>query len=189
MELRLFPVAQVYAGAAYFAPRRAADVLARYRTWIADAPDELSTAVRILRVPHAPGVPAAVRGRRVLALVAMTTLDPAVAERHLAPLRAAAGPVLHDGLRPVRFADAAMGGVAPRRLDLVTGLPDAAIAGIVAAGETRRSRSATGAGRWRGRRPAPVPSGTARCRCRSSPTPTCPASGRRSPGSRRAARS
>ena len=135
MELRLFPVAEVYAGAAYFAPRRAADVLARYRTWIADAPDELSTAVRILRVPHAPGVPAAVRGRRVLALVAMTTLDPAVAERHLAPLRAAAGPVLHDGLRPVRFADAGMGGVAPRRLDLVTGLPDAAIAGIVAAGE------------------------------------------------------
>src|SRR5689334_4224849 len=136
MELRLFPVARVDAGAAYFAPGRPADVLARYRTWIDRAPDELSTAVRMLRVPHAPGVPAAVRGRRVLALVAMTTLDPAQAERHLAPLRAAAGPALHDGLRPVRFADAAMGGVAPRRLDLVTGLPDAAIAAVVAAGET-----------------------------------------------------
>jgi len=49
MELRLFPVARVDAGAAYFAPGRAADVLARYRTWIDRAPDELSTAVRTLR--------------------------------------------------------------------------------------------------------------------------------------------
>ena len=45
LEFRLHPVARVYAGTSYFAIERAAETLARYREWIADAPDELSTAV------------------------------------------------------------------------------------------------------------------------------------------------
>jgi FAD/FMN-containing dehydrogenase len=124
LELRLHPVARVYAGTAYFAIDRAADTLARYRHWIAGAPDELSTAVLLTRLPD---------GRRVLALRAMFAGDAVDAERHLAPLRAAAGPALVDGLRPTTFAAAEMGGTAPRRFELLHELPDAVIDALVAA--------------------------------------------------------
>jgi FAD/FMN-containing dehydrogenase len=126
LELRLHPVARVYAGTAYFAIDRAADTLARYRHWIAGTPDELSTAVLLTRLPD---------GRRVLALRAMFAGDAADAERHLAPLRAVAGPALIDGLRPTTFAAAEMGGTAPRLLELVDEFPDAVIDALVAADE------------------------------------------------------
>lgn len=122
LEFRLHPVAEVYAGTAYFAAERAADVLGRYREWIADAPDSLSTAVVLTRAPD---------GRRALAIKAMHAGTPDEAERLLAPLRAVAGPALHDGLRPMRFADAAMGGTRAAHLDLVHELPDAVIDAIV----------------------------------------------------------
>jgi FAD/FMN-containing dehydrogenase len=125
MELALHPVARVYAGTAYYAVERAAETLARYREWIAGAPDELSTAVLMTKLGDA----------RVLAIRALHVGAPAEAERLLAPLRAAAGPALRDDMRVARFADVAMGGTAPRHLDLFDTLPDAAIDALVAAGE------------------------------------------------------
>jgi len=38
LEFRPYPVARVYAGTAFFAISRAAETLARYREWVADAP-------------------------------------------------------------------------------------------------------------------------------------------------------
>ena len=124
MELRLHPVAEVYAGTACFAVERAPETLTRYREWIADAPDALSTAVLLTDLPER---------QRVLAIRAMHVGEAGEARRLLAPLFAAAGPPLVDGMRPMRFADASMGGTAPRQLDLVHELPDAAIDAIVAA--------------------------------------------------------
>src|SRR4051794_14623001 len=49
MEIALHPVERVYAGTAYYAVERAAETLARYREWIAGAPDALSTAVLLTR--------------------------------------------------------------------------------------------------------------------------------------------
>jgi FAD/FMN-containing dehydrogenase len=126
LELRLHPVSEVYAGTAYFPIERAADVLGRYREWLADAPDSLSTAVLLTRMPD---------GRRALALKAMHVGPADEAERLLAPLRAVAGPALLDGLRPTRFADAAMGGTAPKHLDLLETLPDAVIDTLVHASD------------------------------------------------------
>jgi FAD/FMN-containing dehydrogenase len=125
MEIALHPVDRVYAGTAYFAIERAGDVLARYRDWIATAPDALSTAVLLTRLD----------GERALALRVMHAGDAPQAERVLAPLRAVAGPALRDDLRVTRFADAAMGGTAPRHLDLFETLPDGAIDALLAAGE------------------------------------------------------
>src|SRR3954465_1987870 len=125
LEIDLHPVDRVYAGTAYFAIERAADAPARYRDWIAAAPDALSTAVLLTRLD----------GERALALRVMHAGEPAEAERLLAPLRAAAGPALRDDLRVTRFADAAMGGTAPRHLDLFETLPDGAIDVLLAAGE------------------------------------------------------
>ena len=124
MELRLHPVAEVYAGTAFFVIDRAAETLMRYREWIADAPDALSTAVLLMHLPE---------GERVLAIRAMHVGEADEARRLLAPLFAAAGPPLVDGMRPMRFADASMGGTAPRHLELVHDLPDAVVEAIVAA--------------------------------------------------------
>jgi FAD/FMN-containing dehydrogenase len=123
MELRLHPVAQVYAGTACFALDRAPDTLMRYREWIADAPDALSTAVLLT---HLPG------RERVLAIRAMHVGEADEARRLLAPLFAAAGPPLVDGMRPMRFADAQMGGTAPKQLELLEELGDAVIDALVA---------------------------------------------------------
>jgi FAD/FMN-containing dehydrogenase len=124
MELRLHPVAEVYAGTACFAIDRAPETLMRYREWIADAPDALSTAVLLMHLGE---------GERVLAIRAMHVGEADEARRMLAPLFAAAGPPLVDGMRPMRFADASMGGTAPRHLELMHELPDAVIEAIVAA--------------------------------------------------------
>jgi FAD/FMN-containing dehydrogenase len=123
LELRLHPVAEVYAGTAYFAIERAAETLALYREWIAAAPDALSTAVLLTRLPD---------GRRALAIRAMHAGEADEARRLLAPLFAAAGPPLADGMRPMRFADAAMGGTAPKHVELLADLPDAVIDTLVA---------------------------------------------------------
>ena len=72
-------------------------------------------------------------GERVLASAPCTRARPTRRGGLLAPLFAAAGPPLVDGMRPMRFADASMGGTAPRHLELVRDLPDAVIEAIVAA--------------------------------------------------------
>jgi FAD/FMN-containing dehydrogenase len=124
LEFRLYPVARVYAGTSYFAIERAAETLACYREWIADAPDALSTAVLLTRSPE---------GERALAIRALHVGEADEARRLLAPLFAAAGAPLVDGMRPTRFVDAAMGGTAPRHVELFDALPDAVIDTLVAA--------------------------------------------------------
>src|SRR3954454_768380 len=74
MELALFPVDRVYAGTVWFPFARAGETLARYRDWIADAPDELSTAALLTERD----------GERALALRVMHAGAPAEAERLLA---------------------------------------------------------------------------------------------------------
>jgi FAD/FMN-containing dehydrogenase len=124
LEFRLYPVSRVYAGTSYFAIDRAPETLAHYREWIAAAPDELSTAVLLTRLPD---------GRRALAIRAMYLGEAAHAERLLQPLRAVAGPALVEGFQTIDYAHAAMGGTAPRHLDLLERLPDPAIDALVKA--------------------------------------------------------
>jgi hypothetical protein len=143
LELRLHPVARVYAGTSYFPVERAVDTLARYRDWLEEAPDETGTAILITRLPDSPEVPEALRGRRVLGLRVMHIGEPEEAERLLEPLRAAAGPALLEGLRPARYGDVAMGGTPPRHLDLLEKLPDPVLDGIVEAGRDESSPIST----------------------------------------------
>ncbi|MBG0829082.1 FAD-binding oxidoreductase [Planomonospora sp. ID67723] len=133
LEFRLYPVGRVYAGVAYFAAERAAETLARYRDWTADAPDELSTSVLLTRLPRAPEVPAAVRGRRVLAIQVMYAGEEEQARRALAPLWQAAGPALSETFRSSSFGAADMGGTGPAQVNLLDTLPDPVIDALVAA--------------------------------------------------------
>jgi FAD/FMN-containing dehydrogenase len=126
LEFRLYPVDVVLAGIAYFPYERAPEILTRYRTWAAQAPDEVSTAVVLTALPGG--------SERVIGIKAMYAGAPEQGERVLRPLREAAGPAIRDEIEPVRYADAAMGGTPARYLDFCHDLPNEMIATLVAAG-------------------------------------------------------
>lgn len=103
MEFALFPVAQLWAGGLFFDGADAAAVLHTYAEVTADAPDELSSSIALLRLPTLPGVPAFLADRFAVH-VRISYLGPAAeATRLVAPLRAAA-PVLADTLGPMPYA-------------------------------------------------------------------------------------
>jgi hypothetical protein len=134
LEFRLYPVDQVYGGISYFPIDGAGETLLRYRHWAETAPDELSTAVLLTRIPDAPHIPAELRGRRALAIKLMHSMgDAETAERLIRPLREAAGSALVDGYRTMAYVDAAMGGTAARFLDFADTLHDGAIEAMVEA--------------------------------------------------------
>jgi hypothetical protein len=133
LEFRLYPVARVYAGTTFFAVDSAAQTLARYQDWAASAPDELSTAVVLRRLPDMPDVPEPVRGMPVLAVKAMYIGGAEDAQRLLRPLWSTAGRVLWSDLRSTTYGQAAMGGTAARYLNFHHNLPEAGIDSLVRA--------------------------------------------------------
>jgi FAD binding domain/Berberine and berberine like len=67
VELRLFPITEVYAGLLWWPATCARDVLQAWRQLTdADVPDEFSTTARLVRFPAAPDVPASLRGRSLV---------------------------------------------------------------------------------------------------------------------------
>jgi hypothetical protein len=101
LEFRLYPVAEVYAGMALYPVDRAGEVLRRYRDWAATEPDDVTTAVTLLRMPAAPHLPEALRGRRMLAIRALSLAGP----DPLRPLLAAAGEPVSGSFGTMSFAD------------------------------------------------------------------------------------
>ena len=65
---------------------RARDTLARYREWALQEPDELNTAVLLLRLPPVHQVPEPPRGTRVLAVRVFALAAPENARRLVEPL-------------------------------------------------------------------------------------------------------
>lgn len=63
MTIRLFPVRQVYAGNLFYPASMAQEVFRRYRDWIANAPDELTSSVLVMNFPPLPQVPDFLRGQ------------------------------------------------------------------------------------------------------------------------------
>lgn len=136
LEFRLYPVADVWSGSAVFPLDRAADTLAAYRSWIDDAPDELSTAVVLLPSWPSTGSPA-------FAVRALSSGAPETAVAALRPLYAAAGAPLWEDFRSAPFADTRMPGIAPLNFDRFETLPDPAIEYLV--DSVRRPGSRVGA--------------------------------------------
>ncbi|RZS36494.1 FAD/FMN-containing dehydrogenase [Herbihabitans rhizosphaerae] len=125
LEFRLYPAAEVYAGVTYYPIEAAADTLAGYREWTATAPDEISTAVLVRRMPESSPEP--LRGKKVLAIRGLSTLDPAATERVLAPLRAKAGTPIADTWTVTSYAAGSVGGTPPKVFELLRTLPDQVI--------------------------------------------------------------
>src|SRR4051794_23404319 len=122
LEIRLYPVARVYAGTARFPRERAAAVLAFYRDWAPSQPDELTTSIVVNRDALV------VRG-----LYAGGRED---ARRALAPLWRAGGAPLDDLWHTMPYAEAGPigGGAAPRAFELLADVTDGAIAAIAGGG-------------------------------------------------------
>jgi FAD/FMN-containing dehydrogenase len=135
LEVRLHAVGRVYAGVSVYDAGRAAETLARYREWAAGEPDELNTAVMLMRMPDAPAVPEPVRGRPVLAVRVFHLGGYEEAECRLGPLLEAAGTPLVDGFRAMTFAEAGAAIAGPsappmavrQHIDLFQDLPDAVL--------------------------------------------------------------
>jgi hypothetical protein len=93
MELRLFPVAEVYAGSLWWPIERGDEV---WHAWAeltrGDPPDELVTVGRYLRFPPLPQIPEPIRGGSFAVVEAIWLGEAADADALLEPLRAL-GPV------------------------------------------------------------------------------------------------
>ena len=63
LEMKLYPVREMYAGALFFPVQRTAEVLHAWRAWTATVPDEVTSLGRILRLPPLPEVPEPLRGQ------------------------------------------------------------------------------------------------------------------------------
>src|SRR3954451_10267184 len=87
IELKLFPVKELYAGWLIFPMERAEEVLNAWRDWVDTVPDEVTSVGRLLQIPPLPDIPAPLRGRRLVVVEAAMLMDEAEASRLLKPLR------------------------------------------------------------------------------------------------------
>jgi hypothetical protein len=89
IELRLFDVAEVYAGLLWWPVEAAARVLHAWQELTSGGlPEELTTTARLLSFPPVPEVPERIRGRSFTVVDVIHLGAPAGADRLLAPLRA-----------------------------------------------------------------------------------------------------
>src|SRR5215471_21685961 len=87
LEMRLYPVGELYAGDLFFPIGRAAEVLHAWREWTATAPDDVTSLVHLLRVPPLPEVPEPLRGRAFAILEAACLGDTGTGAELIQPLR------------------------------------------------------------------------------------------------------
>ena len=87
LEMRLYPVRELYAGALFFPLQRAAQVLHAWRAWTDTVPDEVTSLGRILRLPPLPEIPEPLRGRDFALVEAAYLGDAGTGSELLGPLR------------------------------------------------------------------------------------------------------
>src|SRR4051812_33970637 len=87
IEIRLYPVKELYAGWLIFPMERADEVLNAWRDWVDTVPDEVTSVGRLLQIPPLPDIPAPLRGRRLVVVEAAMIMDEAEASKLLKPLR------------------------------------------------------------------------------------------------------
>jgi hypothetical protein len=88
LELALHPAEDLYAGAFFFSPERAAEVLHAWREWTATAPAQITSVARMMRFADRHDVPELVRGRSYTIIEAAHLGTDAEAAELLEPLRA-----------------------------------------------------------------------------------------------------
>jgi hypothetical protein len=87
LQLRLIPVAEVYAGALLFPAELGADAVRAYRDWAAGLSDDVTSVVRFVTPPPIPDVPEPIRGVPLLTIDGACIGSQAEGEAIVAPLR------------------------------------------------------------------------------------------------------
>ncbi len=104
-EYRLHEVGPtVLAGPMYYALEDGPEVLRRYRDFIVDAPDELTTILNLRPAPPLPILPPELHGKPVVAVLSCWAGDPDEGERALQPLRRFGTPLV-DALAPRPYVE------------------------------------------------------------------------------------
>lgn len=88
LEFELFDTPELSAGALFWPMAAAAPVLRAWAQWTRELPDELTSIGRLLRVPPAPEIPEALRGRAFVVVELAYLGAPGDLDALLAPLRA-----------------------------------------------------------------------------------------------------
>jgi len=87
IELELFPIAEIYAGALFWPIERAAEILKAWRDWIETVPDACESLGRMLQLPDVPFLPEQVRGRSFVLVEAAVIGNASDGAGLLQPLR------------------------------------------------------------------------------------------------------
>jgi len=87
LEMRLYPVGELYAGALFFPVARTAEVLHAWRAWTGTVPDEVTSLAHLLRFPPLPELPEPLRGRAFAILEAACLGDADTGAELIGPLR------------------------------------------------------------------------------------------------------
>ena len=104
MTFELLPVGRIHGGPIVFPGAAAPDLLPAYAAWTRTLPEEMASALILLRLPPFPEVPEPLRGRFVVQLSVAWTGDAGAAGQLLAPMRAVAPAVL-DGFGEFPYAE------------------------------------------------------------------------------------
>ncbi len=102
-EFDLHPLGPiVYAGLIFFPAEHDAELMRLFREWAPGVPDEITAALNLTTAPPLPVVPEEWHGKKVIALIAVSTGPPEEAEAHFRSFREAAEPVA-DLLGPMPY--------------------------------------------------------------------------------------
>lgn len=88
MELTLFPLTEVFAGAMFWPMERATEIMRAWQRLTLDFPETMTSAVRLLQLPPLPDVPEPLRGRAFVVVQAAFLGDADEGDLLLEPLRA-----------------------------------------------------------------------------------------------------
>jgi FAD binding domain len=94
LHLELLPIAEAYAGSILLPAELTAEGLRVYREWAAEAPEEVSSMVRMMNLPPIPDVPEVIRGKKFLQIAAACIGSKGEGERTIAPLRKIGEPLM-----------------------------------------------------------------------------------------------
>jgi UDP-N-acetylenolpyruvoylglucosamine reductase len=93
VELKLFPLTELYAGAFFYPVERASEVLQAWREWTADVPNEMLSIGRIMQFPPIPDIPEPLRGNSYALVEVIYEGDEAEGTELVKPFREL-GPVI-----------------------------------------------------------------------------------------------
>ncbi|MGY1616650.1 FAD-binding oxidoreductase [Geodermatophilus sp. SYSU D00691] len=106
VEFDLVHLPTFYGGSVWFDAADAPRVIAAWRTWAAELPEQGTTSFGLFQLPPLPEVPPPLAGRMTLSLRFLWTGDPEEGARHLDRMRAVAPVVLDDAaLKPYTAVD------------------------------------------------------------------------------------